>query len=166
MKSIKLEKVFKKLTLIFFTLFLIGMIIGYILDAVFNIKTNPQYLAVWAIFMIGFIALAGILWDIFYLINKSKAIAHVIREDKEEIKEIGNSIAEIPNDIKNNYINLMKNDKVSLKDKILGTLFIVWFIVSILLIICFKNNIKVEIILFSQCIIVFTLLIIFGHRKK
>ena len=165
MKSIKLEKIFRKLTLMSFVLFMIGMIIGFMLDVVFNIKTNTQYIAIWGKFMFGFIVIVGILWNIFYIVNRVRETSQYINENKEEIIETGKDILEIPNDIKNGYTNLMKDDKIILKDKILGTAFIIWFIVSMVLMICFKGNSMIEIILISQYVIVFTLAIIFGRRK-
>lgn len=165
MKSIKLEKIFRKLTLMSFTLFMIGMIIGFMLDVVFNIKTNTQYIVIWGKFMFGFIFIVGILWDIFYLVNRVRETSQYINENKEEIIETGKDILKIPNDIKNGYTSLMKDDKILLKDKILGTAFIIWFIVSMVLMIYFKGNFMIEIILISQYVIVFILALIFGRRK-
>lgn len=159
MNSLKLKKFFIKLTIMSFTLITICMIIVFMLDVVFNIKINAQYILIGGKFIFGYIVFVVIFWGIFNTVDGVRESLQYINENKEEIIETGEEFLEISNDIKNDYTGLKKNDKF------LVTAFIIWFIVSVVLMFWFQGNSKIEIILFSQYVIVMILAIILGRRK-
>lgn len=152
MNSIKLEKIFKILTLVSFAMFFIGMLMVALLDPAFN-KINFQYFKICFTFIFGFIFVVGIIWDVLYIKNRSKTI---INNYKKEITRMNKSFDAVSNNIKN----------ATKKEKILSAIFLVWFISSILLMLYFAGNNRIELILSAQYVIIFVTAIILSQRKK
>ena len=113
------------------------------------------------IVIIGLISLTvfGLLWDLFFLINKSHSIYEEKKVEIEQSTQLMNYIA------KNDALNI-KNKNIPVKKKLLSLLFIIWFIASLLLMMKYKNNIKIELMILSQYAIIFIIIIILGNKRK
>jgi hypothetical protein len=159
MNNLKLEKIFRALTyLSFATIFITGTICS-IQESNYSGNYNNQILI--TIVIIGLISLTvfGLLWDLFFLINKSHSIYEEKKVEIEQSTQLMNYIA------KNDALNI-KNKNIPVKKKLLSLLFIIWFIASLLLMMKYKNNIKIELMILSQYAIIFIIIIILGNKRK